>query len=547
MKNFRQTTSLLPLTTAPNPPPQQLPLMKSKIAPIFAAFSLVGIAVLPAQTTPANQPVGTPASAIALTVNEAVVRALDANLDVMIERLKPKAAEQKRRYAMGIFDPKIEFTALTESLETPQNTRDYFSTGRAVEILDEKNARFEGSLGGLLPTGTRYAITVRSYRLKNTFNREALSRFYPEYTSSSHFTLTQPLLRGFGTKATLADARIARQELKSSEHALRGRLDAIAANVVDAYVEAQYAHELVRVITDRIALADRLREENDKRLKQGLMAPIDVIQAESTKAAAEIELVRANAFLSESENRLRELIFSDFTAAADTQLNLLDPLAEVKLPETLQSLRNLALERSAEYKAAAQKVAIEQLRVGYARNQFMPRLDLQASIGYNGLGKSFEGSYRDYWQRDKKDLTVGVIASVPLTFAQERARLRQSLLDLRTAEMDQKRIGNHIVAQVQTAYTRVDAARLRSLSSTRAVAAAEAALDAEEKRLTNGLTTSFNVLRLQDQLAQARINRLEAVAEGQKALAVLWGVIGTLLDKLDIHTTEAPEAKKRHE
>jgi outer membrane protein TolC len=512
---------------------------------LLGGFSLAGIAALAAEPAPvATPPAETPADALILTMNEAVVRALDANLEITIERLKPQMAEQRRRYAMGAFDPRVDFTALSESLERPQNTRDFFSTGRAAEVLNEDNVRFEGTLGGLLPTGTRYNITIQSYSLKNTLNREALSRYYPEYTSSTHFTLIQPLLRSFGTKATLTEANIARLELKSAEQTLRGRIDQIAAGVLDAYIEAQYAHELVRVITDRIAVADRLREENGKRLKQGLMAPIDVMQAESTKAAAEIELIRARSFQVEAENRLRELIFTDFGAAADTRLSLVDPLVEVSLAESLLALCNLALERSAEYRVAQQRVDMEKLRVSYARNQLLPRVDLQASIGWNGLGADFNGSFNDYGKRTQPDRTVGLIVSVPVTYAQERARLRQALLDLRSSEFDLKRTGNHIVAQVHTAHSRVLSAKQRAESAALAVSTAKAALDAEERRLVNGLTTSFNVLRLQDALAQARVNRLEAVAEGQKALAVLWGVVGTLLDRLQITTVEAPGAAK---
>jgi outer membrane protein TolC len=507
---------------------------------VLAGIGLAGFTIAAAEPTlpPA------PAVTLPLTLNEAVVRALDANLDISIERLKPQMAEQRRRYALGALDPRIDFTAVVESLERPQNTRDFFATGRAVEVMNEDNIRFEGTLGGTLPTGTRYSLIVKSYQLKNTLNREALSRYYPEYTSNTSFTLTQPLLRGFGTRATLVEADIARLERKSAEETVRGRIDQIAASVIDAYVEAQYAHELVRVITDRIALADRLREENSKRLQQGLMAPIDVMQAESTKAAAEIELVRAHSFQTEAEDRLRELIFADFIAAADTPFQLLDPLAEVTLTESLLALRHLALERSAEYRVASQKVDTEKLRVRYARNQFLPRLDLQGSVGMNGLGDEYAASFKDYGERTQPDYTVGVIASVPITFAQERARLRQALLDLRNAEFELKKSGNHIAAQVQTAHTRVLAAKQRADSAARAVSTAASALDAEEKRLANGLTTSFNVLRLQDQLAQAQINRLEAVAEGQKALAVLWGIVGTLLDRLQIYTTELPGATK---
>lgn len=514
--------------------------MKSPRPWLIAGLILAGASLPADETSPPPAP-----EEISLTMSEAVVRALDANLDISIERLKPQMAEQRRRFAMGVFDPRVDFTATNESLERPQNTRDFFATGRAVEVLNEDNLRFEGTLGGLLPTGTRYNVTIRSYSLKNTLNREALARFYPEYTSSASFTITQPLLRGFGTKATLTEANIARLELKSAEELLRSRVDQIAASVLDAYVEAQYARELVRVIKDRIAVAERLRDENEKRLKQGLMAPIDVMQAESTKAAAEIELIRASSFQTEAENRLRSFIFDDFVAAADVRFQLNDALAEVKLEESLPALRNLALERSPEYRAAQQKVDTEKLRVRYARNQFLPRVDLQASVGLNGLGPDFGGSFSDFSERGQPDYTIGIITSVPITFAQERARLQQALLELRSAETELKRTANSIVVQVHTAHTRVLSAVQRADSAARAVTTAEAALDAEEKRLANGLTTSFNVLRLQDELAQARVNRLEAVAEGQKALAILWGVVGTLLDRHNIETIEAPGAIKR--
>lgn len=495
-----------------------------------------------ADATPEGQ-----SSTLALTMSEAVVRALDANIDISIERLKPQIAEQRRRQAVGILDPHLDFTTLTESLERPQNTRDFFATGRAVEVMKEDNLRFEGALGGLLPTGTRYNVTIKSYSLKNTLNREALARFYPEYTSSFALTFTQPLLRGFGPKATMAEANIALMDLKAAEEGLRGRVDQIAVGVLDAYIEAQYAHELVRVITDRIAVADRLREENKKRLDQGLMAPIDVMQAESTKASAQIELIRAQAFQTEAENRLRELIFSDFAAAADVEFQLLDPLAEVRLTESLTALRNLALERNADYQMAQRRVDAEKLRVRYARNQMLPRVDLQASVGLNGLGADYGGSFSDFGERNAPDMTIGIIASLPITFTQERARLRQSLLELRAAEFDLKRTANRVGTQVHTAYARVQSAQQRALSALQAVTVAEAALNAETKRLTNGLTTSFNVLRLQDELAQARVNRLEAIAESNKALAVLWGVVGNLLENHQIHTTELPSATaKKH-
>ena len=513
----------------------------------LALVATVPVALFAADSepTPSSQTeVAAPvAPELVLTMSEAIVRGLDANLEVQIERLQPAIAEQERRYRMGAFDPHITGHYTYESLETPQNTRDFFATGRAVEVMQEENIRTDSNLVGLLPTGTRYKVTVVAYSLKNTLNREALARYYPEYTTSTSLTVTQPLLRGFGSSATLAQAQAALSELRASEYALRGKVDQVASQVLDAYVEAVYGHELIRVITDRIAVASQLRDENEKRFKQGLMASIDVMQAESTKASAEIELIRAQNFLSETENRLRELIFSDFAQAADTPFRFADALNPVTLKESLPAIRGLALDRSAEYQVALQKVETQKIELRLARNQRLPSLDLEASVGMNGLGGSFTDGFSDYGNRSQPDYSVGLIADIPLTFHGERAQLAKAMLTMRQAELDAKRTANRVISQVQTAYARVVSAIQRTEASSRAVASAAETAAAEEKRLNNGLTTSFNVLKLQDELAQARINRLEAVAEGHKALIILWSVAGVLLDRYEISTIEAPSAR----
>ena len=429
-------------------------------------LAAAGTMTLMAAEPPASAPVPAPAEGteVTLTMTGAVIRALDANLEVKIERLKPDIAEQQRRFKMGIFDPHLTTHYTWESLATPQNPRDFFATGQTAEILDETNIRTETDLVGLLPTGTRYKVTVIAYSLKNTLNREALARFYPEYTTPTRLTITQPLLRGFGIATTLAEARIAKSGLRSAEQGLRGKVDQIAADVLDAYIEALYSHELIQVITDRIALALRRRDENEKRLHQGLMAPIDVMQAESTRAAAEIELVRAQAFLVETENRLRELIFPDFAADADTRLSFVDPLREARLAESLPALRALALERSAEYQSALQAVETEKLKVLYAKNQRLPSVNVEASVGYNGLGGTWGGGFSDYSKRTQPDYSIALIADVPLGFHQERANLNEALLHLRSAELEVKRDANHVVSQVQTAYARVTSAVLADRS-----------------------------------------------------------------------------------
>ncbi|MGY8674098.1 MAG: TolC family protein, partial [Verrucomicrobiia bacterium] len=74
------------------------------------------------------------------------------------------------------------------------------------------------------------------------------------------------------------------------------------------------------------------------------------------------------------------------------------------------------------------------------------------------------------------------------------------------------------------AYQRITATRESRLY-------AEAALDAEEKKLINGKSTSFFVLQLQRDLTAARSTELRALADYNRALSTLWLSEGTTLEK----------------
>ena len=74
--------------------------------------------------------------------------------------------------------------------------------------------------------------------------------------------------------------------------------------------------------------------------------------------------------------------------------------------------------------------------------------------------------------------------------------------------------------------------KLSQLDSTRkARSYAESALSAEEKKLQNGLTTTFVVLQLQETLTSARTLELGALAEYNKAKAQLAFAEGTTLER----------------
>src|SRR5690606_2398186 len=110
--------------------------------------------------------------------------------------------------------------------------------------------------------------------------------------------------------------------------------------------------------------------------------------------------------------------------------------------------------------------------------------------------------------------------------AQAELRMRQFRQQIMVALDD-------AIQQAESSFQRVGATRA-------ARQFAEEALAAEEKKLANGKSTSFEVLRLQRDLTQARFDETRALADYNKALATVRRLEGSTLLKFNLETPFPP-------
>jgi outer membrane protein len=166
------------------------------------------------------------------------------------------------------------------------------------------------------------------------------------------------------------------------------------------------------------------------------------------------------------------------------------------------------------------------------RNQLFPQLDLVGSYGQVGSGREYDQALTGIRQGDSPFYSFGAALSIPLggnqaaraNYRAGKAELQQSLLALKKLEQD-------IMVQIGVAIQQAET-RFGQVASTRQSRAfAETALDAEQRKLANGRTTSFFVLQLQRELTASRLAELSAVAEYNKALAQLALREGTSLER----------------
>ena len=478
-----------------------------------------------------------PADSFQGSIKDFVLMALENNQELEVRRFSPQIQEEVVNDARSILVPVFVAEVMHEQSETNVDQRTFnslfssaFGPTNPTSIYEERNTTYKVGFEGLLPYGTQYQFSVLNRELNNDSNL-----FETEYKSEAALTFTQPLLQGFGKDVTMAEVRLAESDLQREEFRLKGLVNAVLRNTMTACVEMIFAQKNLEVKDESIALAEALLADNRKSFELGRMNEIDVLQAEARVSEAIEERLQAETFLIERTNDLKALIVSDFSAAESVEVRVFDDLnTDYSLPSKFELLE-AALANNADFLAARQFVESQGVVVDIADNRLKPQVDLIGRVSYNGL--DFENNFTaigDYADRDSPSWMVGVTVSYPIGNHSAKALQRKAMLQKRQAESNVNYSRVELSAQLDSALKVVEIAQARISISQKSVGLARKTLEAEEKRLKLGTTTSYNVAEMQRNLSVAQTRSLAATVEYEKALIELWGIIGVLNERMNV-------------
>ena len=265
------------------------------------------------------------------------------------------------------------------------------------------------------------------------------------------------------------------------------------------------------------------------------------MQAESAAASRKEDVLVAEKAVQSGERALKELLSKDAYAISGKEIV---PVGDGTLRPAGGSLReavNSAIEARPEYLEAKSVLERNNIEIRYTENQTYPEVDLEASYGYNGLGDSFSDSFSNL--DDNPEWRLGLLFRYPLGSRGARGELEAARLQALQSKIRLKRIEQGMILKLDEALKEIatDAKRLEAAGE--AVRLAEETLSAEEKKLEAGRSTTFNVLRIQDDLLQSRLKRLAAVSDYNKVLLRFYREKGTLLEELGINIKSASEVR----
>jgi outer membrane protein TolC len=203
-------------------------------------------------------------------------------------------------------------------------------------------------------------------------------------------------------------------------------------------------------------------------------------------------------------------------------------------PISLQEAIDIAFEQRPEIVQAKKNVETSVLNTKFAKNQLLPTLSFQGTMGLAGLGKDYADETRRNFSGDFYNYGAGLVLSYPLGNRSAWSTFNRRQIEGKNAETSLASVRQQIIIGVKEAVRRVqtDFKRIETTRSARIMA--EKQLQAEQERLKVGLSTTRFVLDFQRDLATAQGNELRAIVDYNKSLSNLSRHKATTLDRYSL-------------
>ena len=476
---------------------------------------------------------------VSMTLQRAIELTVKNNLDVKVAQIIPAISDTQVTQAEAVFDAVLFSNFTFQYLDTPQPPT--AANLDAFGSVQQKTIGLDTGIRKLLSTGGQISVSSGFNRNERSPSFFAVDSFYD---SDILVSITQPLLRNFGSDVTRSQILLAESAREGAVEDLRSQMLQVVANTEQAYWQLVFARQQLHVQSRLYLKTIELRKIIEKRLIQDarIDAYTDALSREELRRA---DLIRARAAVRQASDALKTLIYSDdLPLSAETLIMPLESAPDLAMSYSLLDSVSTALQKRPELRRAMLEIKDASIRERVADNQRLPKLDLALSTRFNGVGLTDVGSgYEALEDGNFIDYTAGFQFEVPIGNRGPEAALEQRKLERRATIVNYRRTAQQVVKDVKdtmraldTAYEVIGAAR----SARRAAGERLRVLLAQDE-----LTPDFVdlMLRAQETLASAEVQEIQAMAEYNTAIARYYQAMGTLLERNGIEF-EDPIKKK---
>jgi len=549
----------------PRPPHRFSITLLVLVAAVFGLLSVPATGF----SSPLPQQQGQQAPTLQLSLDQALRLALEQNLDIRVVDYDRDLARENIVTQRGAFDAVLQVgipgaTAVVGSVgggfgqAAPAVGGIGFSSSKTpstsslagADVSESDGYNTQVQVGQRFDFGLSYQF---GYNVGRTVSNSLFTNLNPAWNNTLGFSIVQPLLKGRGKESSGAQLLLARANASVSEEAFRAQVNTILFNVVEAYWELVFSERNLAVAEQSLQLAGEQLGRTRAQVEVGMIAPVEETQAEVAVAQRRNELIVARNGLENATDNLRALLRAESLPGGwDTVIDATEtPEIAIEQAALDEAIRT-ALANRPEIATARAQIAARHVEVVAANNALLPALDLVGGLSFNGIGGNeiltegfpptiigeVEGGYGDalgqLFDFDFGTWRLGVNFSMPIGNNAAKGAYAQTTLNEDKAKTELERTEQQTILEVRQAVRAVsDAGEL--VTSTRATRElAELQLEIEQDRFDVGMSTNFEVLTFQDDLARSQVQELRAVIDYRRARAALARVTGAIASRYGV-------------
>ena len=426
----------------------------------------------------------------------------------------------------GLFDPSIGVSFSMDRTSSPLNTL----VVAGIPSVTTTTAAFSTNYVQAFSSGTSFTV---SYAMQRQGSNQHRLLYDPAFTPGFTATVSQQLMNGFGFAVNRALIKVAENEQKIERESFRQQVITALSNAKNAYWDLVAAQEAVHAAERALAAAEQLESENRKQLEIGTMSPTDVASASSQVAASRRDLIVAQTNLEIAALQLKAMFSKNLeeplaSAAIETTDPLPDP-TEIPMP-SLQEATAIAQQHRPDVSIAEGNIQNQMDSMPFIRNALLPNVNVFGLVTTVGLFNVFGTSFVDAIHFKYPEVAVGLTISFSMHNRQAQADEVRSRLELKQSRDTLVRTKSQVEVDTQNAWIAMNQSKAQVAAAHETVRLEQEKLAAEQKKLTAGLSTSYNVILIQRDWFNAQLAEVQARDAYAKAKVSYDQALGVTLE-----------------
>jgi outer membrane protein len=459
-----------------------------------------------------------------------------------------------------LLDPVLTGTLGYESAKTQQSSA--LLTGTNYLNSDTSTYNFGYAQGFI--TGTALNVTFNNTRATTNSVRSSYS---PQLQSTFRATATQHLLQGFGPGINGRFILQAKNDRRITDSAFRQQVIYTVTQVENIYWGLVSAYEDEQAKERALVQSTQLTADNRKQLEIGTLAPLDVVNSDSSVAADNQALIASKSNLEYQQLIMKQAIARDLnsTELSNAPVIPTDRVGLDRLPEEDMQVNDLVKQayiNNPQIEQAVLAMKNNEITIRAEKNGLLPVIDAYAYYGASALGGAqnpnlqctdpvtfqkeactgantvtpinYGNVLNNLANNSAPDRGIGVNITIPIRNRSAQADQARSQMEYRQSQMRLQQLYTQIRVNVingQYALTN-DRAQVGAAQAARDFAAQS--LDAEQKKYKLGASTTALVLQQARNLATGENTLISATAAYAKDRAALEQLLSNTLERYGI-------------